>query len=94
MNKVLSSSVDDECKDKEEAEQAVTDNICRQIDRNFTLIHGILNSLQSPIPLLDAYSELCKLYSIAVAVPVSSCTAERSFSALKRVSDLPWCKKG
>ena len=66
MNKVLSSSVDDECKDKEEAEQAVTDNICRQIDRNFTLIHGILNSLQSPVPLLDAYSELCKLYSIAV----------------------------
>ena len=35
--------------------------------------------------LLDAFSELCKLHSIAVAIPVSSCTAEHSFSALKRV---------
>ena len=35
--------------------------------------------------LVDAYPELCKVYAIAVAVPVSSATSERSFSALKRV---------
>lgn len=35
--------------------------------------------------LLDAYPVLSKVYAIAVAVPVSSSTAERTFSALKRV---------
>ena len=29
--------------------------------------------------LVDAYPELCKVYAIAVAVPVSSATSERSF---------------
>eukprot|EP00794_Sanderia_malayensis_P005878 gene5878-6567_t len=35
--------------------------------------------------LIDAYPTLCQVYTIAVSVPVSSTTAERSFSALKRV---------
>ena len=35
--------------------------------------------------LVDAYPTLCQVYSIAVAVPVSSTTAERSFSELKRI---------
>ena len=35
--------------------------------------------------LVDAYPTLCKVYAIAVAIPISSATAERSFSALKRV---------
>ena len=35
--------------------------------------------------LLDAYPVLSKVYAIAVAIPVSSSTAERTFSALKRV---------
>ncbi len=35
--------------------------------------------------LADAYPTLCCIYAIAVAIPVSSSTAERSFSALKRV---------
>ena len=35
--------------------------------------------------LVDAYPTLCKVYAIAVAIPISSSTAERSFSALKRV---------
>ena len=35
--------------------------------------------------LIDAYPLLHKVYSIAVAIPISSCTAERSFSVLKRV---------
>ena len=34
---------------------------------------------------VDAYPTLCRVYAIAVAIPVSSSTAERSFSALKRV---------
>jgi hypothetical protein len=35
--------------------------------------------------LNDAYPQLCRVFSIAVAIPISSCTAERSFSALKRI---------
>ena len=35
--------------------------------------------------LVDAYPTLCKVFAIAVAIPISSSTAERSFSALKRV---------
>ena len=35
--------------------------------------------------LVDAYPKLCQVYAIAVAIPISSATAERSFSALKRV---------
>ena len=35
--------------------------------------------------LVDAYPTLCRVYAIAVAIPVSLSTAERSFSALKRV---------
>ena len=35
--------------------------------------------------LVDAYPTLCQVYAIAVAIPISSATAERSFSALKRV---------
>ena len=35
--------------------------------------------------LIDAYLELAKVYSILVAIPVTSATAERSFSALKRI---------
>ena len=33
----------------------------------------------------DGYPTLCKVYAIAVVIPISSSTAERSFSALKRV---------
>ena len=79
----VSISDDDECKDKEETEQAATDDICGEIDDTISIALSILCNPQ--YHLLDAFSELCKLYSIAVAIPVSSCTAERSFSALKRV---------
>ena len=34
---------------------------------------------------MDAYSQLCKVYSVAVAISISSCTAERRFPALKRI---------
>ena len=32
--------------------------------------------------LVDAYPLFCQVYSIAVTIPISSCTAERSFSVL------------
>lgn len=35
--------------------------------------------------LIDAYPNLVRVYSIAVAIPITSCSAERSFSTLKRV---------
>ena len=70
------------CKDKEETEQAVTDDICIEIDRNYTVVYYPLHFQFSATScmqyhVLNAFSELCKQYSIAVAV--------RSFSALKRV---------
>ena len=77
------------CKDKEETEQAVTDDICIciEIDRNYTVVLSIalsiLCNLMHAVPRSECFSELCKQYSIAVAV--------RSFSALKElkhVSDL------
>ena len=46
--------------------------------------------------LVDVYPTLCRVYAIAVAIPVSSSTAERSFSALKRVKlafARPWFRK-
>ena len=76
----------DECKDKEETEQAATDDICGEIDDTISIALSIICNPQ--YHLLDAFSELCKLYSIAVAITVSSCTAERSFSALIRVKTL------
>ena len=35
--------------------------------------------------LFDAYPTLCQVYYIAAAIPITAATAERSFSALKRV---------
>ena len=41
--------------------------------------------LDTKFHLIDAYPELAKVYSILVAIPVTSATAERSFSTLKRI---------
>ena len=35
--------------------------------------------------LIDAYPTLVRVYAISVAIPITSCSAERSFSTLKRV---------
>ena len=44
-----------------------------------------LNILLHPdYHLIDAYPTLCQVYAISVGIPISSATAERSFSALKR----------
>ena len=48
--------------------------------------HDALRLLTYPqYHLVDAYPLLCQVYSIALAIPISSCTAEISFSVLKRV---------
>ena len=46
--------------------------------------YDALRLTHSQYHLVDAYP-LCQVYSIAVPIPISSCTAERSFSVLKRV---------
>ena len=50
-----------------------------------SLIDALAIQCHPEYKLVDAYPTLCHVYAIAVAVPVSSSTAERSFSALKRV---------
>lgn len=35
--------------------------------------------------LVDAYPTLVRVYSIAIAIPITSCSAERCFSTLKRI---------
>ena len=50
------------------------------------LLHGALHILCREVyHLKDTFPELCKVHGIISAIPISSCTAERSFSALKRV---------
>lgn len=39
----------------------------------------------SKYQLINAYPILVRVYSIAVAIPVTSCSAERSFSTLKHI---------
>ena len=47
--------------------------------------NGLLLLCNPDYSLVDAYPTLCRVSAIAVAIPVSFSTAERSFSALKRV---------
>ena len=48
-------------------------------------VFSVLAILCSPAyHLMDAYPQLCKMYQ-SVAIPISLCTAEGSFSALKRI---------
>ena len=51
--------------------------------------NNFMNALQilcdPKYSLEDAYPHLCQVYATVAAIPVTSATAERSFSALKRV---------
>ena len=48
--------------------------------------HHALKVLANPTyHLVDAYLLLYKVYAIALAIPVSSCTTEQTFSVLKRL---------
>ena len=55
-------------------------------DKDVSSFLEALNILLHPdYHLIDAYPTLCQVYAISVGIPISSVTAERSFSALKRV---------
>ena len=48
--------------------------------------HHALDILANPLyHLIDAYPLLYKSYGLILAIPITSCTAERTFSVLKRV---------
>ena len=67
--------------DEEDDEENQSDNF--HLNLSFS---AALTLLCNPkYHLVDAFPELSNAYSIALAIPISSCTAERSFSALKRV---------
>ena len=67
--------------DEEDGEENRSDNF--NLNLSFS---AALTLLCNPkYHLVDAFPELSKAYSIALAIPIRSCTAERSFSALKRV---------
>ena len=58
----------------------------KQLKKKVPSFSEALSLLCNPdYSLVDAYPTLCCIYAIAVAIQVSSSTAERSFSALKRV---------
>ena len=52
------------------------------MDHNLLALHILCNEVYH---LKDAFPELCPVYGIISAIRIRSCTAERSFSALKRV---------
>ena len=76
----VSISDGDECKDKEETEQAATDD-----DGMYTISIALSILCNPQYHLLDAFSELCKLHSIAVAIPVSSCTTVTNYELIIRI---------
>ena len=59
---------------------------CRQMKKSSDSHLHALKVLANPTyHLVDTYPLLYKMYAIALAIPVGSCTAERTFSVLKRV---------
>ena len=48
-------------------------------------LHALTVLANPTYHFVDAYPLLYKMYAIALAIPVGSCTAERTFSVLKRV---------
>ena len=65
---------------------AIDDGKANKGKPKYAYYHDVLKILADPrYHLIDVYPLLYKVYSIAVAIPVSSCSAERSFSVLKRV---------
>ena len=54
-------------------------------DKHQTFVDCLSVLTDSRYKLIDAYPTLVRVYSIALAIPITSCSAERSFSTLKRV---------
>lgn len=61
-------------------------NKCQETKKNFRSFSDVLALLTSTdYNLYDAYPTLTSVYSIVLAIPVSSASAEQSFSVLKRI---------
>ena len=54
-------------------------------EKHQTFVDCLLVLTYSRKKLIDAYLTLVRVYSIALAIPVTSCSDERSFLTLKRV---------
>ena len=54
-------------------------------DKHQTFVDCLSVLTDSRYKLIDAYPTLVRVYSIALAIPITSCSAEHSFSTLKRV---------
>ena len=84
--KIVSKPVDESSDDDEysDAFDPVDDSTKDDVnDRTFTDCLSILTN--KTYQLIDAYPTLVRVYAISVAIPITSCSAERSFSTLKRV---------
>ena len=68
---------------EDEDDDVSDDNDECKIDNSFVSLLHILE--HKDFVLRDAFLILCKVVSIAAAIPISSCSAERAFSVLKRV---------
>ena len=76
MNLITKSDTDD----KSDMEAQLEDDI-----DDVSFIHAMKLLSNPQYHLVDAYPFLCKVYTIAVEIPISSCTAEHTFSVLKRM---------
>ena len=54
-------------------------------DKHQTFLDCLPVLTDSRYKLIDPYPTLVRVYSIALAMPITSCSAERSFSTLKHV---------
>ena len=57
----------------------------KQKNFNISSVSDAIDFLKQEVYLQDLVPEIVKLIKIMLTVPVSSCTAERSFSALRRL---------
>ena len=63
----------------------IGNDISESSGKSRTFIDCLSILTDSNYKLIDAYPTLVRVYAIAVAIPITSCSAERSFSTLKRV---------
>jgi hypothetical protein len=74
-------------------DDAITNSDCEENPSSSSTIetqtHSVLSALaiicDKKYYLMDAFPVLARAFAIVAAIPISSCTSERSFSALKRI---------
>ena len=71
--------------DDSSAEEEYNELENNTMENHQTFIDCLSVLTDSNYKLIDAYPTLVRVYSIAVAIPITSCSGERSFSTLKRV---------